>query len=359
MNLIWLKIIIWITCGLSTLTGAILLVYLVPNLLYFIRAKLSGQPLSGRPPTKKPRKLWVLFWVSSIITILTSAIGSSLPDSLQKPPSTQTPPLTETYTLNPRVFPSESYLPTNTSTSTYSSSPTVTFTPPYTPTTIVTTAPTTVYDLDPHRGLDTCITKDYWTPYNYSSLSVDQNNCWQGLSDQGIYYQNRGIMFAPRTLSVGDSHAIFTRIPQQCEIILTIRIDAFITSNEKAGSVSIGIVPNDLSTPGTFLTFYYFPVTSTDFLVRDLWEADIYKLVLLGNLDMNTDQEIFLYLDGNLLTIYSDREYVDGKYTGGQLLVDSRLIPFDNPALSINYFLPEYSELKAFFQDINIQGASK
>ena len=76
-------------------------------------------------------------------------------------------------------------------------------------------------------------------------------------------------------------------------------------------------------------------------------------------LDMNTDQEIFLYLDGNLLTIYSDREYVDGKYTGGQLLVDSRLIPFDNPALSINYFLPEYSELKAFFQDINIQGASK
>lgn len=80
MTMTGLKFTLGIVFSISSLILGILLVYFGPNILYFIRARFSDQPPNGRPPTKKPEKLWLFFWGCVTITILSSALVSSLPD---------------------------------------------------------------------------------------------------------------------------------------------------------------------------------------------------------------------------------------------------------------------------------------
>jgi hypothetical protein len=126
MSLAWVKFIISVVFGVSALVCSGLLIYFAPNLWYFIRRKFSGRNPSGRRPSEKPINLWILFWMSVVLTILTPAIGSSLPDALPTqtlPPTMPSLALTPTYpsTATPNVIP------------TYASTITETWTPSVTP----------------------------------------------------------------------------------------------------------------------------------------------------------------------------------------------------------------------------------
>lgn len=71
-----------ITSGIAGLVSTLFGFALRQNIAYMIRRRFSTH--AGRPPTKKPRRVWVIFWGSAILGIGLSAISSYAP-SFEEP----------------------------------------------------------------------------------------------------------------------------------------------------------------------------------------------------------------------------------------------------------------------------------
>jgi len=88
-----LRVMIWIVTGIGSLTFAMLAIVLEKNIAFKVRKR-------GRPPSQKPRYLWLVFWMSAVIMILGTAIASSAPDvtAIKNNISTSLPTIYQTST---------------------------------------------------------------------------------------------------------------------------------------------------------------------------------------------------------------------------------------------------------------------
>ncbi len=77
-----LRTIIWIITGIATVSFAIFSIVLETNLSYLVRKVFPQlRREGGRPPTKKPFILWMLFTISAAVLIIGTALASALPES--------------------------------------------------------------------------------------------------------------------------------------------------------------------------------------------------------------------------------------------------------------------------------------
>lgn len=224
MSLILFKFIIWIIFGIASLLGTVLLAYFGPNILYVIRGRFSNQLPTGRPPTEKPRKLWWVFGIVWVLTIFTSALGSSLPDSV----SIATPLETASFTSTP-TFLAET--PTNTLTQTITSTPSATQTSTLTPTN--TPKPTRTFTVTPlalenYGGLNfDCIPDRFWDLKVNTDIQLT-NGCLL-LGSWGLHadYRRLNIILPSQDVRDNFTKDIFMPISGNVDISFSINIKEF------------------------------------------------------------------------------------------------------------------------------------
>ncbi|MBI5932750.1 MAG: hypothetical protein HY867_03495 [Chloroflexi bacterium] len=363
MSLVWLKFVIWIVFGISTLIGSILLIYLGPNLLYFIRVWFSEQTPTGRPPTRKPRNLWILFWISALLTILTSAIGSSLPDLL--PASERTTPtsleaLVPSYTP---VIPAETStitltytpLPTATWTSSVSPSQTATRTKTLTPTLTPTITPLALED---YGGLvRNCIPDRYWDFATSENIQL-ANGCLQ-LQKWGFYADEQAIIIkqpSPKIqagdLEVNLYFSLVDRFEPPFDIFFKVYIESFDGSESSTVSplFSIGLCdPANWQSSFKLVSFSSQNNSIQRGILVDQQNVWFRNFAVLGIMETKSYS---LEVQPFRATIYEDSQYAS---KNGEQLWSATVTPDERHAFCIQYRMPINGELVATISDLRIE----
>lgn len=130
-----LRLLLWIIAGVAGATIAIFSMYLEPHLRYIL-SSLFSKSKAGRKPRRVPFVFWLFYFISIVVSILSTAIASTAGSS----PISQTKPtpviVTVVITTTPFPTPSFTATPnfTETPTPTLTPSPVVSETPLPTPT---------------------------------------------------------------------------------------------------------------------------------------------------------------------------------------------------------------------------------
>jgi hypothetical protein len=112
-----------------------------------------------------------------------------------------------------------------------------------------------------------CIDSDIWTSYKGGTI---ENKCWQ-LQKSGISAQEDGLLFFVDKNQTTDWFGVYTDIPQNVDIHFDIRIDKFLTPNNDAARIAVGIVNPDDPIAGNFL--YYREVADTSSVRIELGDS--------------------------------------------------------------------------------------
>ena len=349
MSLVWLKSICLTISLLSSILEAVLLVYLGPNILYFIRSRFSNQRPVGKPPTKKPSRIWILFLVNTLITVLTSVIAGSLPKSLPVltiPSPTET--LIPTYNLIlPTPIPTFALTDTPIPTATW----TATLTPSLTPSLIPTSTPSltpTITPLPPssYGGLHfDCIPTDYW--YLTPDPTPEPGFCWV-LNGWGLYAEDKSLRLnIPNTGLL--EKAIFMNIPSTENVNISFSsIVNSISGSDKEGfsRLAIGICdPNDYHNKDDFIYYTLYQPNQPTISIRvnglslDNISKYYYDYVnALQNLDFSlTASDLSVSVDGSKKILHQ--------------FVDRTSIT----AFCVYYSVPRGGQLDASIENIFIQ----
>ncbi len=328
MNLVIMKFIISIVFGISALVCSLLLIYFAPNLWYFVRRKFSNQPVVGRPPTKKPRELWILFWVVVGTMILTSAVGSSLPDAISAP------------TL-------ASLMPTETSTSTYLSVVTETLT--LTPTgNLHSTETRTPIGLETFGGLTSdCIPDLYWNTLD-PKIIPDANECLP-VSSWGLYAGDREltILLDPQDVRESIVKTIFLPISGNVEISFDVTLEDIKDGSDPNAPplFSVGICnPDKIKTSHNFISYNYPGDGSVGWGILNNDESRFQQYNLYT---LNTPQSFVIKIDSFDLLIEDSK-------TENYIWTNPKVSPGDLQAFCIRYQMPTLGTLKVSISDLSI-----
>jgi tetratricopeptide (TPR) repeat protein len=74
-----LRLIILIITGISSSLFTVISIFVAPNIIYHLRTILPGEHRQGKIPTNRSWVTWIIFWISSVITIIGVSFASSAP----------------------------------------------------------------------------------------------------------------------------------------------------------------------------------------------------------------------------------------------------------------------------------------
>jgi hypothetical protein len=135
MPLSTLRAILQIVVALATALFAIIGAVLTPNIAYWFRQlDPKERAKGGRPPNKRPKILWIVFWLCFAILLMTPIVNVGIDAAEEAIALAQTP--------TPTVTPSPTLTPTHTATPTFTPTPSPTATPTLTPTPAIFPQPT-------------------------------------------------------------------------------------------------------------------------------------------------------------------------------------------------------------------------